>query len=106
MAQSRISIAVVDDEPFWREALCRELSIAPDIYISIVAASLADVLASDAVTDVDVFLVDVHLGPPDADGLTLTRLLTSRTGGRAKVIVLTADTSPGTIVQSFQCAWQ
>lgn len=105
MQQHAIAVALVEDDPFWTEALSQELSADPGLDLSFVASSLEEALALLGGTEVDVVLVDIHLrsaGADIPDGLALTRLLTARTGGRAKVIVLTADTSPDIIVQSFQ----
>jgi DNA-binding NarL/FixJ family response regulator len=83
----RIRVAVADDHAVFRDALCRLLSLEPDIEVVACATNGAEALEAVRNYAPDILLLDLQM--PEIDGMeTLRRLRSTRT--RTRVVLLTA----------------
>ncbi len=85
--KSRTTVAVVEDHPEFRDALCEALGSSPDIQLLAPCKDLPAGLQLLAQVCPDVLLVD--LGLPSGSGLTLIHEARRRWGGRCTSSVLT-----------------
>jgi FixJ family two-component response regulator len=85
-----ISVAVIDDDDPFREALADSLHSLG--YLAHSYASAREFLATAADTRYGCIVTDIHM--PGIDGLDLKRLLAQR-GSKVPVIMITARAEPG-----------
>ncbi|MBW4081279.1 response regulator transcription factor [Paenibacillus sp. S150] len=85
---SKIKIALVEGDSFWREILIRELRAEPDFTVVEAAASREQGQQLLKQRQFDVLLLNLMLTPPDYDGLDLAR---EALGQNAVKIILLAS---------------
>jgi len=87
-AENQIRIAVADDHPIFRDALCRLLSLENDLQIVVQLSDGSQVLEALRDCEPDILLLDLNM--PGLNGLeTMERLQASHI--KTKIILLTAS---------------
>lgn len=96
---SRIRVVVVDDEPAYRNAVQKALSLMPDCEIVSVCENGEEALKSCLADPPDVLLTDINM--PKMNGVELIRKLLKQEKGVA-VVVLTVNTEDDVIFDAFR----
>ncbi len=89
---TRISVAIVEDNDVFREALEILIDLSPDLDVVVSVRSGTEALAVLRVTRADVALVDYRL--PDLDGVETTRALRAASPELAIVALTAAADEP------------
>ncbi|PWI14776.1 DNA-binding response regulator [Streptomyces sp. Act143] len=99
--RSRVRILVCDDHAVVRAGLLALLDSAPDIEVAGEAGTGEEALALAAKLTPDVVLMDLQLGE-GIDGVETTRRLTSTSGARPHVLVLTTYDTDADITRAIE----
>jgi two-component system, NarL family, response regulator DevR len=100
---NKIKVMLVEDDPFWQQALSEDLNQEPDIEVVRIASSKEEALPAADEGGIDVVLMDINLTENRLDGLEAVREIMSSAGQAGpKIIMLTSLQDKGIIVRSFQ----
>jgi two-component system response regulator DevR len=100
--QPMIRVLIVEDDPFWQEQLCHDLSDEPDITVLASVAGKDEALNFISEHQVDIVLMDINLTENRLDGIEATRMIARSMSERTKVIMLTSIHHSEVIIDSFR----
>ncbi|MGE5703717.1 MAG: response regulator [Clostridia bacterium] len=100
----RISVMIVEDDPFWQLRLSEDLSLEHDIEVIGVSSYREDALSFLRNNIVNVILMDINLTENRLDGLDTARDIfrLHPTSPRPSIIMLTSLDDDEVIVRSFE----
>ena len=99
---NKIKVMLVEDDPFWQQALSEVFNQEPDIEVVRVASSKEEALPAAQEGGMDVVLMDINLTENRLDGLEAVREIMSSVGQAGpKIIMLTSLQEKDIIVRSF-----
>lgn len=96
---SRIRVVIVDDEPAYRQAIQKTLSLMPDCEVIAVCKDGQEALDACVQDAPDVLLTDINM--PRMDGIELIRRLLKQEKG-VNVVVLTVNEEDDVIFDAFR----
>lgn len=96
---SNIKVVIADDEPAYRNAIQRTLSIMPECEIVAICKDGQEALEACVETPPDVLLTDINM--PRMDGLELMRRLLKKEK-EIKSVVLTVNEDDETVFEAFR----
>lgn len=98
-----IKVMLVEDDPFWQQALSEDLGQEPDIEVVRIASSKEEAIPAAGEGGVDVVLMDINLTENRLDGLEATREIMGLAGHTGpRIIMLTSLQDKDIVVRSFQ----
>ncbi|MCG9895903.1 MAG: response regulator transcription factor [Fimbriimonadaceae bacterium] len=97
---STIRVVVADDEPAYRSAIQRTLTLMPECQLLAVCKDGQEALDACLADPPDVILTDINM--PKMDGLELMRRLQKKEGD-IKIVVLTINDDEETVFEAFRC---
>lgn len=98
-----IKVVLADDHRAFVEALAERLDLEPGIEVVDAATTPREALRAVATAQVDVALLDVHLGASE-DGIVFSRALTD-VSPQLRLVAVTCDEDPATVARALRAGF-